>query len=133
MKMNYQKKHEKNMRILTRKLEIANMRKEERILRGKIFKTYLPSFSIAKLNVKFTKLSVIISFVAVCTYTTASILLQKYTSVEVSPTLTTAVFAFFGTELVAIATIKNKETRYGNSYENTEDKITEHMNEDYYD
>lgn len=132
MTMNYQKKHEKNMHILKRKLEIANMRKEERILRRKIFRTYLPNFSIAKLNIKFTKLSVIISFVAVCTYTTASILLQKYTSLEVSPTLTTAVFAFFGTELVAIATIKNKETRYCNSDENTGDKITEYINEDFY-
>lgn len=108
--MSYREKHENKILKLEEKLNIAEMKREERALRIAILKTYLPQFSINKLNIKFTKLSVIISFVAVCAYTTAAILLQKYIAIEVSPTLTMAVFAFFGTELVAVTTIKNIST-----------------------
>jgi hypothetical protein len=40
-------------------------------------------------------------------YTVANFALQYFTTIEVSPTLTTAWFAFWGTELVALAAIKN--------------------------
>jgi hypothetical protein len=39
-------------------------------------------------------------------YTIANFVLQYFVQVEVSPTLTTAWFAFWGTELVALAAIK---------------------------
>jgi hypothetical protein len=46
-------------------------------------------------------------------YTAANFVLQYFTSVEVSPTLTTAWFAFWGTELVALAAIKTTKVRHG--------------------
>lgn len=98
------------MRKLERKFSDAMMKKEERELKLKILRTYLPSFSISKFNIKFTKLSVIISFVAICSYTIAAFLLQKYALTEISSTLTMSFFAFFGTELVAVTTIKNIST-----------------------
>jgi hypothetical protein len=39
-------------------------------------------------------------------YAAASFALQYLTSIEVSPTLTTAWFTFWGTELIALAGIK---------------------------
>lgn len=39
-------------------------------------------------------------------YTAADFVLQYFTNIEVSPTLTNAWFAFWGTELVALAAIK---------------------------
>lgn len=65
---------------------------------------------------KKTKVSNIM-LVVVCTmitiYTTASFVLQYYTSVEVSPALTTAWFAFWGTELVNLMVIRTSKLKYG--------------------
>lgn len=51
-----------------------------------------------------------IMLVLICTmiilYTAANFVLQYFTSVEVSPTLTNAWFAFWGTEIVALTAIK---------------------------
>ena len=51
-----------------------------------------------------------IMLVLICTmiilYTAANYALQYFTSVEVSPTLTNAWFAFWGTEIVALTAIK---------------------------
>ena len=46
-------------------------------------------------------------------YTIANFVLQYFVQVEVSPTLTTAWFAFWGTELVALAAIKTCKVRNG--------------------
>ena len=48
--------------------------------------------------------------VAIMLYTIAAIVLQFYGH-ELSPTLTTAYFSFWGVELIAIATIKVTKTR----------------------
>ena len=55
-------------------------------------------------------------------YTVATFGLQYFTSVEISPTLTTAWFAFWGTELVALAAIKNQKIKY--DYDNNNEVIT---------
>ena len=51
-----------------------------------------------------------IMLVLICTmiilYTAADFALQYFAGVEVSPTLTNAWFAFWGTELIALAAIK---------------------------
>lgn len=51
-----------------------------------------------------------IMLVLICTmiilYTAANFALQYFVHIEVSPTLTNAWFAFWGTELVALAAIK---------------------------
>lgn len=58
-----------------------------------------------------------IMLVIVCTmivlYAAASFILQYFTSVEISPTLTTAWFAFWGTELIALTSIKNTKIKHG--------------------
>lgn len=73
-----------------------------------------------------------IMLVLICTmiilYTIADFALQYFTSIEVSPTLTTAWFAFWGTELVALAAIRTSKLKHGadnTTIENTDDVITE--------
>jgi hypothetical protein len=62
-----------------------------------------------------------IMLVLICTmiilYTAADFALQYFTSIEVSPTLTNAWFAFWGTELVALAAIKTTKVIRGDNSE----------------
>lgn len=62
-----------------------------------------------------------IMLVLICTmiilYTAANFALQYFTQIEVSPTLTTAWFAFWGTELVALAAIKTSKLKHGQDKE----------------
>lgn len=63
---------------------------------------------------------------AIILYTIANFILQYYTSVEVSPTLTTAWFAFWGVELVNLTLIRTTKVKYGqDTQENAEDKAEE--------
>lgn len=82
---------------------------EERKLKKEIFNLYFP----LKINIQFNKLIVIICIFAIISYVTAAILLQKCTNMELSPTLTTCVFAFFGTELLGLVGIKVMDTKFG--------------------
>lgn len=102
------KKHEYRLRKLYQKKKIAEMRCAERDLRLEILKMYLPF----KFKIKFNKLIVLLSIAAIISYTAAAILLQKYTMMELSPTLTTCVYAFFGTELISLAGIKIYDTKF---------------------
>jgi biotin transporter BioY len=54
---------------------------------------------------------VVICFMIII-YTIADFVLQYFTNIEVSPTLTTAWFAFWGTELVALAAIKTTKVKH---------------------
>jgi hypothetical protein len=69
--------------------------------------------------------------VLICTmiilYTVAAFALQYFAGVEISPTLTTAWYAFWATELVALAAIKTSKIKHGYDNHNTvvEDEITE--------
>lgn len=116
-----QKTHEQKMRELAVKYKIAKQKRNERILRYQIIKMSLPF----RLTLKFNKLIVLLSIVAIISYTIAAILLQKYTMTELSPTLTTCVYAFFGTELLGLASIKICDTKFTQ----TESSITENINE----
>ena len=57
-----------------------------------------------------------IMLVVICTmivlYTAADFALQYFTSIEVSPTLTTAWFAFWSTELIALTAIKTTKVKH---------------------
>lgn len=74
-----------------------------------------------------------IMLVLICTmiiaYTAATFVLQYLTSVEISPTLTTAWFAFWGTELVALAAIKTSKLKHHtndvNEINETEEETSE--------
>lgn len=116
-----QKTHDEKMRELAVKYRIAKQKQNERILRYQIIKMSLPF----RLTLKFNKLIVLLSIVAIISYTIAAILLQKYTMTELSPTLTTCVYGFFGTELLGLAGIKIFDTKYqqieSNVIENIDD------------
>lgn len=55
---------------------------------------------------KTSTVMLIISCIMITLYAAANFVLQYYTSVEVSPTLTTAWFSFWGGELACLAGIK---------------------------
>ena len=101
------KTHDETIKILERKLKIAEMKRKERNL----------NFPFC-LTVKFNKLIVLLSIITIISYTVAAILLQKCTMTELSPTLTTCVYAFFGTELIGLAGIKICDTKFINQDNN---------------
>lgn len=53
-----------------------------------------------------SKILIVIICIMIILYTAANFVLQYFTQIEVSPTLTNAWFAFWGTELVALAGIR---------------------------
>ena len=55
---------------------------------------------------KVSNIMLVLICVMIILYTAATFVLSYFTSVEISPTLTNAWFAFWGTELVALAAIK---------------------------
>lgn len=115
------KTHDEKMQELALKYKLAKQKRNERILRYEIIKMSLPF----RITLKFNKLIVILSIVAIISYTVAAILLQKYTMTELSPTLTTCVYGFFGTELLGLAGIKIFDTKY----QQIESNITENIND----
>ena len=116
-----QKTHDEKMRELAAKYKIAKQKRNERRLKYEIIKMSL-SF---RLTLKFNKLIVLLSIVAIISYTVAAIFLQKYTMTELSPTLTTYVYSFFGTELLGLAGIKIFDTKY----QQIESNVTENIND----
>ena len=100
--------HEETMKRLRRKKRIAEMKYQERKLKWEIAKMYFP----IRFSIKFNKLIVMICIAAIVSYTIAAILLQRNTSIEISPTLTTCFYAFFGTELLGLAGIKMMDTKF---------------------
>lgn len=101
--------HNRKMKRLQKEKEIAELKSEERKLRFEVLKIYFP-FLNTKLS--FSKKAVIISLVAPAIYTVAAFLLQKNTAIEISPSLTVAFFALYGTELFNASRIKMNEDRY---------------------
>ena len=55
---------------------------------------------------KVSNLMLVLICIMIIIYTASNFVLQYFTSVEVSPTLTNAWFAFWGTEIVALTAIK---------------------------
>lgn len=116
-----QKTHEQKLQKLALKYKLAKQKRNERILRYEIIKMSLPF----RITLKFNKLIVLLSIVTIIAYTVAAILLQKYTMTELSPTLTTCVYGFFGTELLGLAGIKIFDTKY----QQIESNVTKNIND----
>lgn len=104
----YYQTHDETIAELERKKRIAEMKCKERKLKLEVLKLYFPFH----FKPKFNKIIVSLSIVAIIAYTIAAILLQKYIMMELSPTLTTCVYAFFGTELIGLAGIKICDTKF---------------------
>lgn len=115
------KTHEQKMQELAVRYKVAKQKRNERRLKYEIIKMSLPF----RLTLKFNKLIVLLSIVAIISYTVAAILLQKYTMTELSPTLTTCVYGFFGTELLGLAGIKIFDTKYQQIESNVTENIIE--------
>lgn len=60
--------------------------------------------------------------VAIVLFTAADFALQYFTGTEVSPTLTTAWFAFWGAEIVSLAAIKTSKVKHNYDQECDEEE-----------
>lgn len=60
---------------------------------------------------KVSNIMLVIVMIAIIAYAVANFVLQYFTSIEVSPTLTTAWFTFWGAEIFALAGIKISKVR----------------------
>lgn len=67
---------------------------------------------------KVSNLMLAIACVMITLYAAADFLLQYFTSIEVSPTLTTAWFAFWGSELLCLTGIKVSKVLTNNDSSN---------------
>lgn len=73
---------------------------------------------------RFSKLIIILSVLLILTYTVSAIVLQFVVGVEVSATLTTCFYSFFGIEMLCLAGIKSRKVRYDYNYEeNIENEV----------
>ena len=61
---------------------------------------------------KTSTIMLVLICMMVSLYAAASFVLQYFTQVEISPTLTTAWFAFWGVELVSLAAIKTSKIKH---------------------
>ena len=59
-----------------------------------------------------SKVMLVFIVIAIVLYTIADFVLQYFTSIEVSPTLTTCWFTFWGTEIVALSIIKTSKVKH---------------------
>lgn len=62
---------------------------------------------------KVSNMMLVLICVMIIVYAIATFLLQYLAGVEVSPTLTTAWFAFWGVELINLAAIKTSKIKHG--------------------
>lgn len=62
---------------------------------------------------KVSNIMLVLICIMIIGYTAADFLLQYFTSIEVSPTLTTAWFSFWGIELVNLTVIKTCKVKHG--------------------
>ena len=69
---------------------------------------------------KVSNTMLVLICVMIILYTAADFVLQYFTSIEVSPTLTTAWFAFWGTEIVALTVIKTSKLKHGQDTSSTD-------------
>ena len=70
---------------------------------------------------KVSNIMLVIIIIAITIYAAADFALQYFVRVEVSPTLTTCWFAFWGTEIVSLAVIKTSKIKH-NQDKDSEDK-----------
>jgi hypothetical protein len=82
--------------------------KAEKALRDE-YEAYAP----AKKKKKVSNIMLVIVMIAIISYAIADFVLQYYTSIEVSSTLTTCWFTFWGAEIFALAGIKISKVKNG--------------------
>lgn len=65
-----------------------------------------------KVKKKVSNVMLVIICTMIILYTIAAFILQYFISIEISPTLTTAWYAFWGTELVCLTAIKTTKVKH---------------------
>ena len=68
-----------------------------------------------KLKRKVSNIMLVLICTMIILYTAADFALQYFAGIEVSPTLTTAWFSFWGVELIALAAIKTTKVIKNNN------------------
>ena len=71
---------------------------------------------------KVSNIMLVLICMMIILYTAANFALQYFAGVEVSPTLTTAWFAFWSVEIVALAAIKTSKVKH-NQDNNSSDSV----------
>ena len=71
---------------------------------------------------KVSNIMLVLICAMIIIYTVADFILQYFTSIEVSPTLTTAWFAFWGTEIIALTAIKTSKVKHHQDKESTSEE-----------
>ena len=73
-----------------------------------------------KTKKKVSNIMLVVICIMIIGYAIANFLLQYYTGIEVSPTLTYAWFSFWGVELINLTIIKTSKVKYGQDIPNEE-------------
>ena len=76
---------------------------------------------------KVSNIMLVIICIMITCYAIANFVLQYYTQIEVSPTLTTSWFAFWGVELISLTAIKTSKIKHNQDDKSVvvEDEIEE--------
>lgn len=74
---------------------------------------------------KVSNIMLVLICIMIVVYTVADFLLQYFAQIEVSPTLTTAWFSFWGVELISLAAIKTTKVKHNQNSNNCEDGTTD--------
>lgn len=69
----------------------------------------------AKKEKSYSKKLLVLIIVAIIGYTIAAFALQFFTQVEISPTLTTAYYAFWSVEIINLTSIKKAKVKKKNT------------------
>lgn len=83
---------------------------------------------------KVSNIMLVLICVMIIAYAVATFVLQYLVGIEVSPTLTTAWFAFWGVELINLAAIKTSKIKHGQDTAEdvpvTDEELFEEVNQD---
>ena len=118
------KRFQKKLKRIEKKGERQKAKSE---LKAKYAK-YYPS---KRRKVSNIMLAVVVT--AIVLYTIASFILQFYTSVEISSTLTTCFYAFWSSELIALTTLKTSKIIKGVDSKEENDTVPYEEDEIVYD
>ena len=83
--------------------------------------TLMPKHIKEKPKKKVSNMMLVLICTMIILYTIAAFVLQYFTSVEISPTVTTSWYAFWGGELICLASIRITKVKYENRAYTTED------------
>lgn len=86
-------------------------KKGERLKQESELRAKYEKYVAKKEKTKVSNIMLVVVIIAIVGYTAANFILQYYTSVEVSPTITTCWFSFFGAEVLALAGIRIAKTK----------------------